>query len=94
MKIIYNSIRIIDYVNEKVYNRDTPETFNEYVVELITHINSNNSVRAYKTSSNSAEIMSCILDILRNKDDEGYVVQKNDVIARRLLKTEKEAQKR
>lgn len=94
MNIIYNSIRIIDYVNEKVYNRDTPETFNEYVVELITHINSNNSVRAYKTSSNSAEIMSCILDILRNKDDEGYVVQKNDVIARRLLKTEKEAQKK
>ena len=94
MKIIYNSIRIIDYVNEKVYHRTTPESFNEYVLELITHINSNKSVRAYKTSSNSTEVISCVLDILRNETNEKYVIHKNDVIAQRLLRTEKEAQSR
>lgn len=94
MKIIYNSIRIIDYANENVYNRDTPETFNEYVVDLINHINSNINVRAYKTSSNSTEIISCVLDILHNEDDVEYVMHKNDVIAQRLLRKEKEAQSR
>ena len=94
MKIIYNSIRIIDYAKENVYNRDTPETFNEYVVDLINHINSNINVRAYKTSSNSTEIISCVLDILHNEDDVEYVMHKNDVIAQRLLRKEKEAQSR
>lgn len=94
MQIIYNSIRIIDYVNENVYNRDTPEIFNEYIMELITHINSNNNVRAYKTSSNSTEVISCVLDILQNEHDAEFVMQKNDVIAQRLLRKEKEAQSR
>lgn len=92
MQIINNSIRIIDYINEKVYNRDTPETFNEYISELINHINSNKYVRAYKTTSNATEVISCVLEILRAKDDKELFDLKNDIIANRLLRKEKEAQ--
>lgn len=94
MKIINNTIRVIDYVNEKVYNRSTPESFNEYVGELISHIKTNENVRLYNTLSNSTEVISCVLDILKNKDNDKYFVSKNALIANRLLRTEKEAQKR
>lgn len=92
MQILNNSIRIIDYANEKVYNRDTPETFNEYISELIAHINSNQYVRAYKTTSNSTEVISCVLDILNNKDSSELFEHKNNLIADRLLRKEIEAQ--
>lgn len=92
MQIINNSIRIIDYANEKVYNRDTPDTFNEYISELISHINSNKYVRAYKTTSNSTEVISCVLSILKGKDNTELFAEKNDLIANRLLRKEKEAQ--
>ena len=92
MQILNKSIRIIDYANEKVYNRDTPETFNEYISELIVHINSNQNVRAYKTTSNSTEVISCVLDILNNKDSSELFEHKNNLIADRLLRKEIEAQ--
>lgn len=92
MQILNKSIRIIDYANEKVYNRDTPETFNEYISELIAHINSNQNVRAYKTTSNSTEVISCVLDILNNKDSSELFEHKNNLIADRLLRKEIEAQ--
>jgi hypothetical protein len=94
VKIINNTIRVIDYVNEKVYNRSTPESFNEYVGELISHIKTNENVRLYNTLSNSTEVISCVLDILKNKDNDKYFVSKNALIANRLLRTEKEAQNR
>lgn len=99
MKIIFNSIRVIDYINEKIHNINIPKTFNEYVVDLITHINSNENVRAYKTTSNSTEVISCVLNILstisnENLSNEDCIIRKNDIIAQRLLRTEKEAQTR
>lgn len=92
MQILNNSIRIIDYENERVYTRETPDAFNEYISELISHINSNNNVRAYKTISNSTEVISCVLEILEDKDNSELFAIKNDIIADRLLRKEKEAQ--
>ena len=92
MQILNNSIRIIDYENETIYTRETPEAFHEYITELITHINSNNFVRSYKTESNSTEVIACVLDILENKEDSELFEANNDAIARRLLRKEKEAQ--
>ncbi len=92
MQILNNSIRIIDYENEKFYTRETPEAFHEYIAELITHINNNNFVRLYKTESNSTEVITCVLDILENKEDSELFETKNDSIADRLLRKEKEAQ--
>ena len=41
MEIVIKTIRIIDYENNAVYVRETPETFSEYVSQLITYINGN-----------------------------------------------------
>ena len=92
MQILHNSIRIIDYVNERIYNRDTPETFSEYISELIAHINSNQYVRAYKTTSNSTEVISCVLEIVDSKDSSDVFEAKSNLIANRLLRKEIEAQ--
>ena len=44
MEIVFQTIRIIDYENNVVYVRDTPETFSDYVRTLITYINDNSSI--------------------------------------------------
>ena len=45
MEIVFQTIRIIDYENNVVYVRDTPETFSDYVRTFITYINDNSSIR-------------------------------------------------
>ena len=56
MIIANRSIHIIDYENNRILSRDIPATFDEYVGELIEHINRNDSVRDYKTRSRYTEI--------------------------------------
>lgn len=80
MEIINQSIRIIDYENNEVYKRDTPEEFSEYVKQLITYIDSNTSIREYKTRSVNTEVISCILDIIKNKEDIDFVTEKTNYI--------------
>lgn len=92
MEIVIQTIRIIDYENNKIYVRETPETFSDYIKQLITYINSNTSVREYKTRSVNTEAIGCILDIIKNQIDSDYITLKLDSIAQRLLLKEHEAQ--
>lgn len=92
MEIVIQTIRIIDYENNAVYVRDTPQTFSDYVRQLITFINGNTSVREYRTRSSNTEVISCVLDIIKNQIDTDYVTEKIDSIANRLLLKEREAQ--
>lgn len=92
MEIVIQSIRIIDYENNAVYVRQTPDTFSEYVGQLISYINSNSSVREYQTRSANTEVISCILDIIGNQIDDEFVTSKIDAIANRLLLKEYETQ--
>lgn len=92
MEIVFQTIRIIDYENNVVYVRDTPETFSDYVRTLITYINDNSSIREYHTRSANTEVISCILDIVKNQIDANFVTDKMDFIAKRLLLKEQEAQ--
>ncbi len=92
MEIVIQTIRIIDYENNVVYVRDTPETFSDYVRQLITYINGNTSIREYRTRSVNTEVISCILDIVKNQIDADLVMGKIDFIANRLLLKEREAQ--
>ena len=85
MEIVNQTIRIIDYENNAVYKRDTPDEFSDYVRQLITYINSNTSIREYCTRSVNTEVISCILDIIHNQLDEEFVTEKIDAIAKRLL---------
>lgn len=92
MEIVIKTIRIIDYENNAVYIRDTPETFSDYVNQLIAYINGNTSIREYRTRSVNTEVISCILEIIRNQIDEDAVNQKINSIAQRLLQKERKAQ--
>lgn len=60
MEIVIQTIRIIDYENNEIYVRKTPETFSDYIKQLIIYINSNKSVREYKTRSVNTEVIGCI----------------------------------
>lgn len=94
VQILTRAVHIIDYEGETVHNRSTPATFDEYVSELISHINSNIRVRKYKTRSNSTEIINCIRQIRRSQASAEVSNPDFDAIARRLLLSESEAQNR
>lgn len=92
MNIITTSIHIIDYENQKVFTRETPKTFNEYVYELIEHINGNSTVREFKTRSAYTEVISCAKQICENQKNATLVEEKTNAIANRLLSKEIYAQ--
>lgn len=92
MDIICKSIRTINYETQQVSAIDTPTAFDDYIAELINHISHNTSVREYKTRSNSTEVIGNILEVCANINDDDYVFSKMDIIARRLLLKEIEAQ--
>ena len=81
MKINQKAIHIIDYENSSVISRDIPAEFESYVTDLINHI-----------SSNSTEVISCVISICNNLSDEDTVLSKMETIAKRLLLKETEAQ--
>lgn len=94
MQIVQKSIHLIDYNNNQVIFRETPDTFDEFVNELISHIRDNESVREYKTRSNSNEVIASILTICSRLEDPETIQMKIEGIARRLLLKESEAQER
>lgn len=92
MIIANRSIHIIDYENNRILSRDIPATFDEYVGELIEHINRNDSVRDYKTRSRYTEVISGAIAISSQKDNADVVRERTNSIANRLLVKEVEAQ--
>ncbi|MGP1411956.1 MAG: hypothetical protein ACTTKD_08995 [Peptoanaerobacter stomatis] len=90
--ILVQSVHLIDYENDIIQKRDIPQEFSNYIKELIFFINSNESIRKYKTRSINNEVISCILNIKNEKDDDTIVSQKINLIANRLLLKEKIAQ--
>lgn len=94
MRIAQKSIRIIDYEQQHILTRETPEAFEAYVAELINHISNNDSVREYKTRSNETEVIGSILNLCANQADATSVLLKMDGVANRLLLKEVAAQER
>ncbi len=94
MRIISKSIHVIDYVSNMIIPRSIPSSFDEYVLELIAHVNGNTSIREYKTRSKYTEVISAVLQILQRADDPETVASGTNSIAKRLLDKEKEAQQR
>ena len=93
MEILMQSIRVIDYENNRLLARDAPEEFSEYIRTLITYLNDNASVREYKTRSVNTEVISSIKDIVEKKEDEAFFIEKSEAIANRLLLKEREVQR-
>ncbi len=94
MKIINTSIWVIDYTTENILKRETPESFDQYVSDLIQHINTNENVRKFKTRSDRTQVINCILSILSSIDNNQIVLDMTNDIANRLLRTEVSAQEK
>jgi len=94
MRIEQKSIWTIDYETQCVIHRDTPETFEEYVAELIDHVGSNTSVREYKTRSNVTEVIGSILSLCENLDDNELIMSRMEGMSTRLMQKEVAAQER
>lgn len=92
MIIENRSIYVIDYENNRILSREIPATFDEYVRELIKHINENDSVRDYRTRSKYTEVISGAIAIASQKDNADVVRERTNSIANRLLVKEVEAQ--
>lgn len=88
MKIINKSIHIVDYAKKELFKREIPDSFDDFINELIDHINENKYVRNYKTFSNNTEVIGSILKILNSQLDENFVSTQIDIIAKRLLNKE------
>ena len=94
MRVITQAIRVIDYENNEVLTRDIMPNFSEYIEQLIAYINNNTSVREYRTQSANTEVITAILEIVRQQEDLDLITRNVDMIADRLLRKEKEANER
>ena len=94
MQIIAKSLHLIDYENNTTRTIVPPEAFEEYISELISHINSNTTIREFTTVSRRTEVISSIIDTQAHIDDPEAVPNNFNIIANRLLKKETEVQER
>ena len=94
MEIITTSVHLIDYENGTTRTIVPPEAFEEYISELISHINGNTTVREFTTVSRRTEVISSILHTQAHIDDPEAVQNNVNITANRLLKKETEAQER
>ena len=91
LSVLTKSIHLIDYQNNNVTVREIPDSFNEYVYELINYITDNTSVRHYKTRSETTQVVSNVRLVANNTD---IMSMSSSDIAQRLLLKESEAQSR
>lgn len=94
MEIVMQTIRIIDYVSNKVYRRDTPTEFSDYVEQLIAYINDNTSIRECRTRSKDTKVINCVLDIINNQLDDEIVTNRVNEIADHMLSVERHVQEK
>ncbi|MBR2134336.1 MAG: hypothetical protein IJ851_06460 [Eubacterium sp.] len=88
------SVHIINYEKEKVERRSIPDNFNNYISELIEHINNNDIVRNYQSRDNSTTVVSNAIKIISATEASGSVDSFFDAIANKLLIQEIAAQRR
>jgi hypothetical protein len=99
MEILHKSIFIIDYDSETLNQRNIPDDFNSFIDSLITHINTNTSVRKYKPKAQTTQVVTCSREIVNNIIDPAKADKIDEIsqgyfqeIANRLLHVEIETQ--
>lgn len=94
MEVITTSVHLIDYENGTTRTIVPPEAFEEYISELISHINDNTTVREFTTVSRRTEVISSVLDIQAHIGDSSAIQNNVNIIANRLLMKETQTQER
>ena len=88
------SVHIINYESETVNRREIPDNFNDYISELIEHINGNDKIRSYLSRDNSTTVVSNALKIINAIKISESPDTFFDEIAKKLLMQEVAAQRR
>lgn len=88
MRIITQAIRIIDYEGNQILTREIMPEFGNYIQQLVTYIQTNVSVREYRTQSANTEVIRAVVDIVKHQSAEEVVGRNVDLIANRLLRKE------
>lgn len=94
MEIIVKNIKLIDIDNNKVIDKGIPENFSEFANMLIRDMKESESVRRYKTLSLNTEVISSVINIIKNTEDNNIVNNNMNIIAERLLLKELEVEQR
>lgn len=69
------TIQVIDYEGNNIKKREVPESFSEYVTKLVDFLCEHKSVREFKTRSNRTEVISCILSVIENQENESVMIE-------------------
>lgn len=94
LSIITKSVSMINYSTETVEVRETPEAFEEFVEQLINHIDSQKTVRYFKTNSLNKDAIRYILEIAQQNSGIDLRIKNAGLIANKLLEAEVAAQER
>lgn len=92
MRIVLQDIRVIDYEEQNIRRCEVPQEFSRYLNHLINYIRNNEVVRDYITKSKNTEVINCIVDIVNNITNLEKISSDMEIIAKRLLAKEIEAQ--
>ncbi|HBF6218012.1 hypothetical protein [Clostridioides difficile] len=94
MRILYKSIHIINYEENKIIPREIPEHFNFYIEHVIDFIDTNTKTRQYRIDSQLTDVVKNIKGIISDNDLQLCYDEKSYNIVSKLLNTENERQSR
>ena len=94
MLILYKSIHIINYEENKIIPREIPEHFNFYIEHVIDFIDTNTKTRQYRIDSQLTDVVKNIKGIISDNDLQLCYDEKSYNIVSKLLNTENERQSR
>ncbi len=101
MLILHKAMHIIDYENVMANAvAQLPEEFNQYLSELMTFVNRNESVKKYKPRSQNTQVANCVRAVLSASSDAedrrcpDVALEMFKEIAERLLDVEARTQER
>lgn len=87
--IINKAIFVIDYEQEEIRKIESKGEFDTYIKGLINNINKNESTRFFKLRRETTEVVNCVQNIVKNKDNSIYETnQFYENIAKKLLNEE------
>ncbi|MGX9755991.1 hypothetical protein ACWYRQ_06925 [Clostridioides difficile] len=94
MQILYKSIHIINYEENRIIPREIPEHFNYYIESLIKFIDDNTNIRQYRVYSQFTDVVKNIRDIISDNNLQIPYEEKSYNIVDKLLRVENETQAR
>lgn len=96
MEILEKSIMVVDYaLDEITIKKDIPQSFDNYITDMMEQIAEKADKRHYKSRSNDTVVVASVLEIrkkLESKDSRNIFSEKTNTIATKLKEVERKVQ--